>query len=50
MILCYMDVCVCSFICCECMCVVHLQESVFDFRLKVFEASHQEGVTERCGF
>jgi hypothetical protein len=24
--------------------------SLFDFRLKVFEASHQEGVTERCGF
>jgi hypothetical protein len=26
--------------------VVHLQ-GLFDFRLKVFEASHQEGVTER---
>jgi hypothetical protein len=40
---------VCSLYVVECMCVVHLQE-LFDFRLKVFEASHQEGVTERCGF
>jgi hypothetical protein len=37
----------CSFysvnVCCGCM----FAGSLCDFRLKVFEASHQEGVTER---
>jgi hypothetical protein len=32
------------------MCVDAFCRSVFDFRLKVFEASYQEGVTERWGF
>jgi hypothetical protein len=30
--------------------LVHLQELCLISGLKVFEASHQEGVTERCGF
>jgi hypothetical protein len=39
--------CLCVFLlCCECMCVDEFYRSSFDFRLKVFEASHQEGVTK----
>jgi len=30
---------VCSFICCECMCVSAFAGSLFDFRVKVFEVS-----------
>jgi hypothetical protein len=33
---------------CECMCSA-FAGSVFDFRVKVFEVSCQEGVTEYCG-
>jgi hypothetical protein len=30
-------------------CVLCICRSVFDFRVKVFEVSCQEGVTEYCG-
>jgi hypothetical protein len=41
-----MSVCV-PYICCECMLCCAFCRSLFDFRLKVFEVSCQEGMTER---
>jgi hypothetical protein len=45
-VLSYMHVCVCSLYGCDCVCYHAIAGSVFDFRLRVFEVSCQEGMTE----